>query len=247
MSSPVAVAERDRAHSSNRQCRQFPAEMPSYVAAVLSQIGRRRAEKATEALAYAVEASGETLDGFLYQATATDRRMELLTRTLFIAQDTALREKRWALGRALAAGIAGDDAKIDEELPFIKVVADLDTPHIKLLARLADGPPLNRSFPLGYWDGPTVAARMPDMFGSWPALLVALELHGLIGRMESSTPYQGSRTAYVRSAKPPKRAWRMRPTARLGAKLGAIMRRHRAVRVRTEPPDIQHDHVRSHI
>jgi hypothetical protein len=31
-------------------------------------------------------------------------------------------------------GIAGDDAKIDEELLFIRAVADIDAPHIRLLS-----------------------------------------------------------------------------------------------------------------
>ena len=58
-----------------------------------------------------------------------------------IAQDTALRDKRRALGRALAAGIEGDDAKIDDELLFIRAIADIDTPHIRLLALMAKNSP----------------------------------------------------------------------------------------------------------
>jgi hypothetical protein len=66
---------------------------------------------------------------------ADDRRHELFARTLTIAQDTALRNKRRALGRALAAGVMGDDARIDEELLFIRAVADIDELHIRVLAR----------------------------------------------------------------------------------------------------------------
>ena len=47
---------------------------------------------------------GIPLDEFIDEAVTDDRRHELLVRTLSTAQDTALRNKRHALGRALAAG-----------------------------------------------------------------------------------------------------------------------------------------------
>lgn len=169
----------------------------SYIASAIGRIGRSREDKAAETLEYAVDASGERPEEFIDHATADDRRIELLTRTLVIAQDTALRQKRRALGRALAAGVTGDDAQIDDELLFIRAVSDLDAPHIKMLDKMADGPPLQPNFPLGYWDTRTIPAQMPEFGDSWPALLSALELHGLTSPFQSSTPYQGSRTAYV--------------------------------------------------
>lgn len=48
----------------------------------------------------------------------TDRRHELFARILTTAWDTALRNRRRALGRALAAEVVGDDARIDEGLPI---------------------------------------------------------------------------------------------------------------------------------
>jgi len=125
-------------------------------AAAIGRIGRRRVENAAETLAEAVEASGDPPAEFIDKATADDRRIELLTRTLVIAQDKALWEKRRALGRALANGIAGDDARIDEELLFLRAVADIDTPHIKLLARLASGPQPGASH--GYWHREEITA-----------------------------------------------------------------------------------------
>jgi hypothetical protein len=165
-------------------------------AEAIGRLARRRKEHATEAPGDAVEASPDSPEDFIARATADDRRIELTTRTPLIAMDTALRDKRRALGRALAAGVAGDDARIDEELLFIRAVADLDTPHVKLLARMAEGPPVSQKFPLGYWDAATVQAQIPELGASWRPLLAVLELHGLIQPLQSSTPSQGSRVAY---------------------------------------------------
>jgi hypothetical protein len=48
--------------------------------------------------------SGSSVEDLLEKAVSDDRRHELLSRVLGIAQDAALRDKRRALGRALAAG-----------------------------------------------------------------------------------------------------------------------------------------------
>jgi hypothetical protein len=86
----------------------------------------------------AADAADLPLGEFIDRAVADDRRHELFTRTLSIAQDTALREKRRALGRALAAGVMSDGARINEELLFIHAVEDIDEFHIRLLARMAN-------------------------------------------------------------------------------------------------------------
>ena len=96
-------------------------------------------------------------------AVADDRRHKLFTRALSVAQDTALREKRRALGRALAAGVMGDEARIDEELLFVRAVDDIDEMHIRMLGRFADGSRLTagdvaRADP-GLGDGSARAAR----------------------------------------------------------------------------------------
>lgn len=75
-------------------------------------IGQRRFLHAAETVADAAQASGGSVEDLLEKAVSDDRRHELFSRVLGIAQDAALRDKRRALGRALAAGIAGDDARI---------------------------------------------------------------------------------------------------------------------------------------
>jgi hypothetical protein len=140
----------------------------------LARVGQRRAEHAADTLMDAADAADVPLDEFFSRAVADDRRQELFTRTLIIAQDTALREKRRALGRALAAGVMGDDAQIDEELLFIKAVEDIDMMHIRLLDRIATAQPAEG------WMASTIVAADRGLANGIRALLGTLELHGLI-------------------------------------------------------------------
>ena len=154
---------------------------------ISATIGARRLEHATETLADAADESGakapEEFIEFVKAAVRDERHQELLARALTVAQDTAMRDKRRALGRALAAGIAGDDAKIDTELLFIRAVADLDTLHIRLLALMAseclapDSP--SGADPPGGWSQDAVAVRDPGLGDAIPALLTTLLSHGL--------------------------------------------------------------------
>jgi hypothetical protein len=152
----------------------------------LARVGQRRAEHAADTLMDAADAADVPLDEFFGRAVADDRRHELFTRTLIIAQDTALREKRRALGRALAAGVMGDDAQIDEELLFIKAVEDIDTMHIRVLDRMAT----THVGPEGWMASRIVAADRGLAVGI-RVLLGTLELHGLIAARVPSGRVQG--------------------------------------------------------
>jgi len=172
--------------------------MASYVVGTL---GQWRVRHATQTLEDAAEAAGEPVDRLAELAVSDERREELLARTLTIAQDTALRDKRRALGRALAAGIAGDDAKIDDELLFIRAVADIDSPHIRMLARMAsDRVPYVSENGGGRqgWTTETIAERDPGMREVVPALLSTLESHGLVRAEDRLATWEamGSKQAY---------------------------------------------------
>jgi hypothetical protein len=174
--------------------------MEALLSRVVGSLSQWRLRHAAETLEDAAEAAGEPVGQFAEKAVSDERREELFSRTLLIAQDTALRDKRRALGRALAAGIAGDDAKIDDELLFIRAVADIDTPHIRLLAlmageRISPGKQSGSVFH-GGWSLPTIAARDRGLGEAVPALIAILESHGLVRAMQSSTPWQASRAAY---------------------------------------------------
>jgi hypothetical protein len=167
---------------------------------VAERVRQRWNRHAAETLADAAEASGERVEDLLLKAVSDDRRHELLARALGVAQDTALRDKRRALGRALAAGIAGDDARVDDELLFVRAVADLDEPHIRLLALLSSKHALagemSGSMFQGGWSPGGIAARDPGLGETLQTLLRTLDAHGLIQVEASSSPWQSSRVTY---------------------------------------------------
>jgi hypothetical protein len=147
--------------------------------AAVQHLGRRRAEHAADTLLDAADAAGVPLGEFMDKAVADDRRHELFARTMRVAQDTARRDKRRALGRALAAGVMGDDARIDEELLFIRAIDDLDEMHIRVLGRLVDGRRLTAG---------DIASADPGLGAGVPALLNQLQSHGLIDSRSPVTP-----------------------------------------------------------
>lgn len=117
---------------------------------ISATIGSRRQEHAAQTLLDGAEAYGaETLEdfvAFLEAAVSDEEHQELLARALTIAQDTAMRDKRRALGRALAAAASDTGTKVDEELLWIRVLADLDEPHIRVLRILAAPPQRDISY-----------------------------------------------------------------------------------------------------
>jgi hypothetical protein len=158
----------------------------------VKKLGQRRIEHAAETLLDAAEAADEPLADFIDKAVADDRRHELFARTLRIAQDTALRDKRRALGRALAAGVMGDDARINEELLFIRAIEDIDEMHIRLLARMAN----QLTTPLPGWSATTIREQDPGLTDGVLALFGTLETHGLIVRRMPGTRIAGPEQSY---------------------------------------------------
>lgn len=145
----------------------------------LRRISQRRVEHSAETLLHAADTADLPLDEFFGKAVSDDRRHELFTRTLTVAQDAAWQNKRRALGRALAAGVMGDDARIDEELLFVRAVDDIDEMHIRVLGRLAVG---------GYLTARDIALADTGLEGGVPVLLSQLQSHGLIDSESPVTP-----------------------------------------------------------
>ena len=158
----------------------FQPIVAAIMTAAVQCLGKRRAEHAADTLMDAADAAGVPLGEFMDLAVSDDRRHELFARSMRIAQDTALRDKRRALGRALAAGVMGDDARIDEELLFMRAVDDLDEMHLRLLgrARLLSDSQVYAG--LAGWTPSIIVQADPGLAAGIGALLGALELHGLI-------------------------------------------------------------------
>jgi hypothetical protein len=82
----------------------------------------------------------ESFKEFVNAVISDDEHCELLARALIAGQDAAMRDKRRALGRALASAASDTGTRVDDELLFIRVLADLDEPHIRLLRLMQNTP-----------------------------------------------------------------------------------------------------------
>lgn len=154
---------------------------------ISSVIGSRRLEHDVETLLDGAEAFGAETPGefveFIEAAVSDEDHQELLARALTIAQDTAMRDKRRALGRALAAAASETGTKVDEELLYIRVLDDLDEPHIRLLRLMSTTPEhlAARGMPdVRQWYPWSVTRADPGLADTVWALFGPLQRHGLI-------------------------------------------------------------------
>ncbi|MEU6135859.1 helix-turn-helix domain-containing protein [Nocardioides sp. NPDC047086] len=69
-------------------------------------------------------------------AFASEARAQMFADALQAAASTANQAKIQALGKALANGLSGDEARVDEERLIIAGLSGLEEPHIRLLANL---------------------------------------------------------------------------------------------------------------
>lgn len=157
-------------------------------------IGSRRLEHGVETLLDGAEDFGakttEEFIAFIEAAVSDEEHQALLARALTIAQDTAMRDKRRALGRALASAAGDTGTKVDEELLFVRVLADLDSPHIRVLRITSTIPPhldairqqmesIGRD-PVRQWYPWSIGEADPGLADTAWALLDTLERHGLL-------------------------------------------------------------------
>jgi hypothetical protein len=153
---------------------------------VADVLGRNRAEHAADTLLDAAAAAGaqtdEELLEFIGQAVSDQRKQELLALALIIAQDTASRDKRRALGRAIASGTETDGALVDQEQLFVRVLDDLDVPHVRLLRLMATVPAhhAERGQDHRAWMAWSITRADPGLREVVYSLLDTLQRHGLI-------------------------------------------------------------------
>jgi hypothetical protein len=111
---------------------------------ILNSLGSRRRERVNETLIDAAEELGgdtaEQLRRFVEAAALDETYQELLARTLTIAQDTAMRDKRRALSRALANALGDKGTKADDEIAFVRDLGELDPVHIRVLKIMSRRP-----------------------------------------------------------------------------------------------------------
>jgi hypothetical protein len=163
---------------------------------IYDSLDSRRREHAAQTLTDAAdEVSADTSEQFVkfIEAALSDaEHQELLARALTIAQDTAMRDKRRALGRALASAVSETGTKVDDELVFIRVLADLDEAHIRVLRIMTTVPDhlSARGLDVRQWYPWSIAQADPGLADPVWALLRVLEYHALVWSSgEAITPY----------------------------------------------------------
>jgi hypothetical protein len=172
---------------------------------ILGRLSSRRRARVEETLIDAADDLGgdkaEQLQRIVDAAASDETYEELLARALTAAQDTAMRDKRRALGRALASAVDETGTAVDGEIAFVRLLADLDPVHVRVLRIMSHRPPhldqvarqanaANDPTWGRQWYGWSLQAADPGLGDSvWGALRV-LEQHGLIwDRGEQLVPH----------------------------------------------------------
>jgi hypothetical protein len=140
--------------------------------------------------AFGAETDEEFLK-FVEAAVSDDDRQELLTRALTTASDAAMRDKRRALGRALAAAASDTGTKVDTEMLFIRALEDLDEPSIRVLRIMSTVPEHLASTGDGntrQWFPWSIAKADPGLSDTAWAFLGPLQRHGLVSATTGAYP-----------------------------------------------------------
>ena len=96
----------------------------------------RRVQRSGFVLARAAELAGTDVDVLLERMHQSDDREELLLRGLRAAEDAGHLERLVALAQSLArAAVDDEDASLHWEKAFVRVLGELDAPHVELLRR----------------------------------------------------------------------------------------------------------------
>jgi hypothetical protein len=170
---------------------------------------QQRMANAAETLTDAAQEAGVTeddFDEFVEKLARDEQHQELLARVLSAAQDSAMRDKRRALGRVLANAADETGTKVDSELADARVIADLDAVHVRVLRIMSETPPhlVDYSTTHGLdprrvrrWYPWSIAAADPGLADAvWGALTV-LDRHVLISKIsEGHTPSGGIEPEY---------------------------------------------------
>ena len=145
-----------------------------------------RVAKAARTIEVAADELGIPVDGLEAKARRSPENIELVARVLAASASTAsAAEKIDALGKVLARGLQ-DDATLDEALLLATVLADIEAPHLRVLALLVGADPVWGEQGRNEWrrsSSETPSHRdLAQMGGgrvAFPAIIATLVRHGL--------------------------------------------------------------------
>ncbi|UQU67368.1 hypothetical protein COUCH_14340 [Couchioplanes caeruleus] len=170
---------------------------------------QQRMVNAAETLADAAQAAGveeDEFEMFVEKLARDEQHQELLARVLSAAQDSAMRDKRRALGRVLANAADETGTKVDSELADARAIADLDAVHVRVLRIMSEAPRHLAEYATAHgvdpqgarrWYPYSIAAADSGLADSASGALLVLERHSLITKIgENHTPHGGWEPEY---------------------------------------------------
>jgi hypothetical protein len=148
----------------------------------------------------AIRKVGWPPDELLRRIVSDQRLLDLAVTVVTAASKTALEVKIRALGRALAAGaLSSDDGVLEEQQLLVNLLAFLEAPHIRLLAKAAEEPYSarevrrgGRRHDLGGWSYATFDDLFPAAGMARP-ILSMLESLGLITDLSLGATARGTK------------------------------------------------------
>lgn len=147
----------------------------------------RQARNVARALEVAVDSAAVPPEDLLRRLTGDPSRLALFGEALTAAATSAVDSKVRVLGRALASGaLAEDEALVDEERLWTRILLDIEAPHLRIMDYLMrDDPREGRG---------RIIAQQPDLASVAGAsylmtglLLTTLERHGLTKSRDGSS------------------------------------------------------------
>lgn len=164
----------------------------------------RRDEKAAFVIETAAREAGIEPDELAERLQSTPDRAELFLRVVRAAEDAGHVDRLVAIAQSLAAAAtSNDDLRLHWEKAFVRAIGELDAPHIELLRRftmtfnennLRAGEPESDK-PTVKMSEPQIALALPGWDEILPALLAALDGHGLVSALPGGGGYgPGPRT-----------------------------------------------------
>lgn len=160
-------------------------------ARVLTRVAERvdgaRLRKVAEVLHIGSERSGLDPDSLVDRVGRDDTGDLLLTETLEAAVRTAHEAKIAALGQVLA-NAASDGARVDEERIVVAALAQLEAPHIQVLAVIAQLPPIvvMQGQPVSRrgWTRTSIGNHLPGHIDVLDPVLAVLSSTGLVAQVD---------------------------------------------------------------